>query len=182
MSDPPRPALAALAERLGIFASYYDIAGTHRVTSDATREALCTAMGVACASEAEARLRLDELAGREAARRIAPVQLLRAGEAARLGVRAPASERPREAQLELTLEDGARSRVALELPAGDGTASAELPLPVPLPPGVHQLSLELPGPGAGERARQILVVAPASAWRADEALGAQRALGVWTNL
>ncbi|HXX49503.1 MAG TPA: hypothetical protein VEN47_14835, partial [Myxococcota bacterium] len=184
MADPVRPALAALAERLGVFSSYYDIAGTHRPTSDATREALCAAMGFACASEVEAGLRLEELVAREAALRIAPVQVFRgrAGETPRIRLRAPASERRREIGVELVHEAGERARFAIELPAGGDAEAREVALPTSPGPGVHELALDLGGTGAGDRARQLLIVAPATAWRADEALGSGRALGLWTNL
>jgi 4-alpha-glucanotransferase len=175
MSDPARPALAALADRLGVFAGYHDIQGTPRPTSDATREALCTAMGFACASEAEASQRLAELDAEAAMQIVAPVQVFRAlpDRATTLRVRAPASAAPVTAELQLA---GARSEVTL--PAGDGLAWTELALPAPLEPGAHPVRLSL----GGRAVEQLLIVAPATAYRADEALGARRALGVWTNL
>ncbi|HTO07141.1 MAG TPA: 4-alpha-glucanotransferase [Myxococcota bacterium] len=170
MTDSARPALARLADRLGVFASYHDIAGTYRPTSDATREALCSAMGYACASEAEAEARLAELAAHEAEHWLDPVAVLREepGAPLRLRLRAPDGE----AQLELARESGGVTRSAVTVSGG------QLALPADLGPGVHELQLEFPE----RKASQLLIVAPRTAWRADEALGEDRALGVWTNL
>jgi hypothetical protein len=174
MSDPARPALVALADRLGVFAGYHDIQGTHRPTSDATREALCTAMGFACASEAEASQRLAELDADAAAQVVAPVQIFRAlpDRAPSLRVRMPPSATATAGELQVA---GARSEVTL--PASDGVAWVELPLPAALEPGVHELRLAF----AGRSVAQLLIAAPATAYRADEALGARKALGIWTN-
>ena len=178
MSDSKRPALGRLAERLGVFASYHDIAGTHRATSDATREALCTAMGFGCATESEAEARLAELAAADAERWLEPVSVVRERDGAppSVRVRAPPSSAARELGLELVTESGERALATHSLGAGDG--AAELGLPLPVGPGVHEVRIEL----AGRSAAQLLIVAPRTAWRADESLGGGRALGVWTNL
>lgn len=171
MSQSARPALVRLADRLGVFADYHDIGGTRRVTSDSTRESLCAAMGFPCASEAEAEARLAELAAADAEHWLEPVRVLREtpGTAQTLRVRADADG---EAQVEIAAESGARSRVTVAVKAG------ELALPAPLEPGAHELTVELDGRSAS----QLLIVAPRTAWRADERLGDSRALGVWTNL
>jgi 4-alpha-glucanotransferase len=170
MADSQRPALGRLAERLGVFASYHDITGTYRPTSDATREALCAAMGCACGSEAEAEARLAELATHEAEHWLEPVCVVREqpGSPLRIRLRVPDGE----AQLELLRESGESTRSAGLVTGG------ELVLPADLGPGVHELHVEFPD----RKASQTLIVAPRTAWRADEALGEGRALGVWTNL
>ena len=180
MSDPARPALAALADRLGVFGGYHDILGTWRATGDATREALCAAMGFACDSEAEAGQRLEELDAEAAAQVVAPLQVFRLlpDRVPSLRVRAPAAAAPVAAELELMAESGARTRAERSLPAGDGSAWSELALPAPIEPGAHELRLSF----GGRSFAQLLIAAPATAWSADEALGARRALGVWTNL
>ena len=61
-----RPKLAALAERLGIASSYWDLLGTARPTRDVTREALVAAMGYDASDEVAAARALDELARTEA--------------------------------------------------------------------------------------------------------------------
>src|SRR5262249_36443919 len=180
VSDPARPALAALADRLGVFGGYHDIQGTWRPTSDPTREALCTSMGFGCDSEAEASRRLAELAAEAAAQVVAPLQVFRLlpDRVPALRVRAPAAAAPVAAELELVSEGGAPAKAEVTLPAGDGHVWSELALPAPLEPGAHELRLSF----GGRSHRQLLIAAPATAWRADETLAARRALGVWTNL
>ncbi|HKC49925.1 MAG TPA: hypothetical protein VKF60_03970, partial [Myxococcota bacterium] len=170
MSESVRPALGRLAERLGIFSSYHDIAGVLRPTNDATREALCASMGFPCASEAEAEARLAELADGDADEWLEPVRVFRETPGAAPSLRVRAADG--EAQLEIARESGERSKVTAR------AAGGELALPFELEPGAHELQVEL----AGRTATQILIVAPRTAWRADEALGDARALGVWTNL
>ena len=180
MSDSARPALAALADRLGVFGGYHDIQGSWRTTSDATREALCAAMGFACASEVDAGRRLAELDAETAAQVVAPLQVFRLlpDRTPMLRVRAPVATAPVAAELELVPESGSRARAEFALPPGDGGAWSEFALPVPVEPGAHELRLSF----GGRSFAQLLIAAPATAWRADEALGARRALGVWTNL
>jgi len=176
VSHSARPALAELADRLGVYRDYHDIAGTRRPTSDATREALCAAMGFAGATESEARARLDELAAQDRARVLAPVQVFRARAGAAPGLQVRRFEAtPREAELALVLESGERRHTTVSLAGNE----LELALPGPLEPGVHEVSLDS---GSGAPARQVLVVAPETAWRAEDALGDGRALGLWTNL
>ncbi|HTO52536.1 MAG TPA: 4-alpha-glucanotransferase [Myxococcota bacterium] len=167
MSDPARPVLQRLADKLGIYSSYHDIAGTFRPTSDATREALCAAMGYACGTEAEANARVAELAAEESETWLEPVNVVRERDGApRVWVRAPDGE----AQVELGPKAATRGVCPI--------AGNQLTLPVSLAPGIHELHVEL----GDRKASQLLIVSPRSAWRADEALGAARALGVWTNL
>src|SRR3979490_3080346 len=60
--DVERPALRALAERLGIQSSYVDQTGESlRLTSDATREQLLAAMGYDASTEAAASTALRAL-------------------------------------------------------------------------------------------------------------------------
>jgi 4-alpha-glucanotransferase len=161
-----------------VFEGYHDIAGTHRATSDATREALCAAMGFGCASESEAEARLAELEAADRERWLEPLSVTRErdGAAPTVRFRAPGSPAASEVQLELVTESGERARATHSL--APGAVAAELPLPLPVGPGAHEVRLEL----AGRSAAQLSIVAPATAWRADESLGDGRALGVWANL
>ena len=70
-----RPKLAALAERLGIASSYWDLVGNARPTQDATREALVAAMGFDGADELAAAHALDEVERREAESLVEPVRV-----------------------------------------------------------------------------------------------------------
>jgi len=72
-----RPNLSALAERLGIASSYWDLVGRARPTSDATREALVAAMHFDGSDEAAAARALDELACAEAQSLVDPVLVWR---------------------------------------------------------------------------------------------------------
>ena len=184
MSGAARPALARLGDRLGIVGRYFDLGGRERATSDATRAALCAAMGAACASEADAAASLEALDALARARVIEPVRVWREHARSGPGLRAilPASFDPLDAELELELEDGTAHRVPLRLPAGDGRAEFELALPVRPPVGYHRLRLHLHGRDGSRVFEQTLIIAPRSCQPASEVLGDARALGLWTSL
>ena len=81
MQDQAEQALLArLAERVGIAADYYDIAGTLHVTSDDTRRAILTAMGFRVDSSASLTHALREWDEAPWQRPCDPVQILRDGE------------------------------------------------------------------------------------------------------
>jgi 4-alpha-glucanotransferase len=81
MQDQAEQALLArLAERVGIAADYYDIAGTLHVTSDDTRRAILTAMGFRVDSSASLTQALREWDEAPWQRPCDPVQILRDGE------------------------------------------------------------------------------------------------------
>ena len=83
-----RPALRALADRVGILPSYLDQNGRDmRETSDETREALLSALGYDASSEVAAGQRLVELERAERARLVAPVQVWREYEQAQPSLR-----------------------------------------------------------------------------------------------
>src|SRR5258705_13864316 len=87
-----RPALHALAERLGIQSSYVDQTGESlRLTSDATREQLLAAMGYDASTEAAAVKVLRALRRAERRRLIEPVRVVRqlSRSLARVHVRVP---------------------------------------------------------------------------------------------
>ena len=81
MQDQTEQALlATLAERAGIAADYYDIAGTLHLTSDNTRRAILTAMGFAVDSAASLTQALREWDEAPWRRPCDPVLILRDGE------------------------------------------------------------------------------------------------------
>ncbi|MCX5728887.1 MAG: 4-alpha-glucanotransferase [Nitrospirae bacterium] len=94
--------LATLAERAGIAADYYDIAGTLHVTSDDTRRAILAAMGYAVDSAASLTQALQEWDEAPWQRPCDPVRILRDGETG-----APLS-------CCLALEDGKEGSVAVD--------------------------------------------------------------------
>jgi 4-alpha-glucanotransferase len=182
-----RPALRALAERLGIVSSYWDLAGRERVTSDATREALLAAMGVDAGDEARAERALAALAAEAAERWIEPVLVWReyAGAAPALPVRIPPGVDTGTWRIELRDEQGAVHDAEGRLPAPaerDAEGRVQLPLPVHPPPGYYELLLEARGHGFAHRASQRFVMAPRTALAVDEVPGARGAFGLWANL
>jgi 4-alpha-glucanotransferase len=81
MQDQTEQALlATLAERVGIAADYYDIAGTLYLTSDNTRRAILTAMGFTVDSTASLTQALREWDDAPWQRPCDPVRILRSGE------------------------------------------------------------------------------------------------------
>jgi 4-alpha-glucanotransferase len=168
MTDSARPALQRLSDKLGIYSSYHDIAGTFRPTSDATREALCAAMGHACASEAEAEASAAALEAQEAEQWLPPVAVLRTR-----GERLVGSVRLEDGEYDAELSGGGIRPLAFKAKVTRGALELAA-----LEPGEYELTIR----PHGRVATQTLVVAPETCWRVDEALGDARALGVWTNL
>ncbi len=82
-----RPKLRALAERLGILASYRDVEGKEHATSDATCVALIAAMGHDASSEAAAARGLAAIARADARRLLEPTRVVRQSDPAALAVR-----------------------------------------------------------------------------------------------
>ena len=103
MQDQTEQALLArLAERVGIAADYYDIAGTLHVTSDDTRRAILTAMGFTVDSPASLTQALREWDEAPWQRPCDPVLILRDGETGS------------SVSCCLALEDGKEQSVAVE--------------------------------------------------------------------
>jgi 4-alpha-glucanotransferase len=78
--ETEQPLLATLADRAGIAADYYDIAGTRHVTADDTRRALLTAMGYTVDSPAALAQTLREWDEAPWQRPCDPVRILYANE------------------------------------------------------------------------------------------------------
>lgn len=152
----PNTTLARLAHRAGILPEYHQIDGTHRPCGPETAEALLSAMGLSAGSEAEAAETLARIAAADSARRLPPVLLTTAGEAAR----------HRLPPWRLTLEEGG----AL---SADPFDTARLP---PLPMGVHRLET------ADGRETAWLIASPRRAPCLPELIGADRAWGVFAAL
>lgn len=192
-----RPALRALAARLGVVDAYHDVEGREVVTSDATREALVAAMGSEAASEDAAERALSALARADVERLIEPVLVWREWGSGRPATSWKPAAFPgaRHYRIVLRLEDGGQVEGDGELPdpeEHDPRVWRSIPLPLCPPFGYHELSLELSGPGGSRSARQRFVMAPRTAFSPEEALAAarsaghdgvgSRAFGLWTNL
>jgi 4-alpha-glucanotransferase len=182
-----RPALLALADRVGILPSYLEQNGRDvRETSDATREALLNALGYDASSEAAAGQRLVELDRAERARLVAPVQVWREYEQAQPALRVSLPPELARGNLrwevELALEDGGVERCEGEAACGGEADHLELPLPGKPPPGYHDVRLALRGDGGEREAEQTLILAPRTCFTVAECLGRPSAFGIWANL
>jgi len=180
-----RPRLRALADRLGILASYLDSSGRRCRPSDATREALLAAMGVDASSEREAGAALRELDRRERAQLLAPVRVVFEGTRAARRVRVrPPEGASRNLQWRVEWLGDGGERDAAEGGARPRRDREDLSLPLPgLPtPGYHRLKVLLEGPGVCRKAEQTLVVAPARCVGVAEKIGEGSAFGIWCNL
>jgi len=174
-----RPKLAALAERLGIASSYWDLVGNARTTQDATREALVAAMGFDASDEAAAARALDELARTENSL-VEPVLVWREFEDAvpSLPLRLEASSGALDFELELRTENGSVHRAAGRV----DPAEPRLALPVRPPAGYHDLVVRVAGRGVAREGRQRFIMAPRTAYTIEERIGDARVFGVWANL
>jgi 4-alpha-glucanotransferase len=178
-----RPALRALAERLGIASSYFDLVGRTRDTSDATREALVAALRHDGSTEAAATRALAELDAAAGAALVEPVVVWREFEE-RVPVvflAAPPVAHPLDCEIAITLESGDRfTRAACIEPGAPRPLGIELPLRPP--PGHHDVAVRVAGGSYAQTASLRFVMAPRTATTAAERIGAARVFGVWTNL
>ncbi len=193
-----RPALHALAERLGIVPAYRDTGQRLRATPDSTREALLGCMGIDASSEEAAARALSELERRERERPLEPVAVATAGrpEAQQVRLMLPGTE-PVDWSLELRAEDDAEAggeRAARGAEGGAGPWRAEgrsapegpdglraLTLPRAPGPGVYRLELALDGAGQRLEAGQRRIVAPERCVGPDERPG-RPCFGLIANL
>jgi 4-alpha-glucanotransferase len=175
-----RPALRALAARVGILPRYVDQAGVVRHASDATRVALLAAMGIAGRSEAQARASLHALAEADAARLVAPSRVVTQAAARAVDWQtADRGPRRRYWSLEVVDEAGETRRAEGTLPSGRGTG--RVPLPLTPTPGYYRVRLRV-GAGAQEQSgEQALIVTPGRCTTAAD-LGVRRAFGLLANL
>jgi 4-alpha-glucanotransferase len=175
-----RPKLGALAERLGIAASYWDLGGRARPTSDATREALVASMRHDGSSEAAAERALGEIERAEAGALVDPVLVWREFEdvVPSLPLRLPAAPGPLDFEIELRTEDGAVHRA-------DGRIDRDAPqiaMPMRPPIGHHDVCVRIAGSGVQREGRQRFIMAPRTAYTVQERIGDARVFGLWTNL
>lgn len=174
ITDGHAACLRDLARAAGVELGYYDIYGTCHEAADDTLIALLGALGLAAASEDEARDSLDRLRAEAWSRAVPPITVLRQGQpfAVPLALPRPALTAPLDWRL--ALEDGGRRDGVAEagtLTAIDSLAEADvtldrvaLPLPADLPPGYHRLEIGPPEVDAGAPADEalagVVVVAP----------------------
>ncbi len=179
-----RPALRALASRLGILDGYRGVDGHDRETSDSTREAIVTAMGHVAHDEAAAARALEALDEDARARIVEPVLVWRewAEGSPELCVNARAIGDARDYHVEIRLEDGRKETSAGHLPDAGPDGVVVLPLPLRPPHGHHDVHLHLDGASGARRAVQRLVMTPRTVVQPEELLGEGHAFGLSTNL
>jgi len=178
-----RPALRALAERLGIASSYFDLVGRTRDTSDATREALVAALHHDGSSEAAAARALAALDADARAALVEPVVVWREfeGRVPIVLVAAPAAAHALDCEIAITLESGERFVRAVRIERG---AARPVPIELPLrpPPGHHDVAVRVAGGAISRTASLRFVMAPRTATTVAERLGAAHVFGLWSNL
>lgn len=179
-----------LAELTGIQPLYQDIWGQSHVASVETKQALLTAMGIACQDEAAAR---DSLARWQQApwrSLLPPVQVHTLGpEPLRVTLRLAARDVGRPGRWRLSLEDGQALHGEFRpaaLPVLERTnlqGREYLALALPLPNcetlGYHRLSVTLDGLAAVE---MPLILCPAACYQPPAISDAQRAWGISVQL
>jgi 4-alpha-glucanotransferase len=170
-----RPALRALAERLGIISEYVDQEHTVVRTSDATREALLRVMGFDARTEATARTWLAELDEGERKDVVPPVRVVErdAASAKRVRVQLPPGAARARVRVTVIEEGGTQWRAE-----GDIRRAGTVTLPSALPYGYHRLEVD-----AGHDVReQSLIVVPRHCVTASQRLGRRKVMGIVANL
>lgn len=174
--------LRALADRAGIVADYHDIAGTQHVTTDETRRAILSAMGLRVANRAEL---IEELAGwenRPWLRGCEPVHVVRLGRAAGTWSLCVPCEVPDDAVLQvcwsLQLEFEERPREGVEGPGlrieetrmihGRRFVRVALSTPPDLPIGYHSVTACAKAGSAKVDATCRFIVAPERCYIPDQ--------------
>jgi 4-alpha-glucanotransferase len=175
-----RPRLAELAERLGIAASYWDLVGNARPSSDATREALVGAMGFDASDEAAAERTLEALARADAERLVDPVLVWREYDdvAPSLPLNLAGATASCDYEIEVRTEDGALHRAR-------GRVDPEtrwIALPLRPRAGYHDVQLRVGAAEGVREGRQRFIMAPRTAYTTRERIGDARVFGLWTNL
>lgn len=180
-----RPALRELADRLGMVPSYMDQTGENvRLTSDATRERLLSAMGYDVSTEERAAESLRALRRAERRQWIEPVRVVRqrSRSLARVAVRVPVM---RAAEVRWTLvlrtEEGGEARWAGTTHGGT-SRRMHLTLPVVPPLGYHDLTVTFEGGDKWRSATQRLIVVPSRCAPPEARLHGRRGFGITANL
>jgi 4-alpha-glucanotransferase len=173
-------ALHELARRVGILDEYFDVSGRRCFTSDETRRAILSALGIDASTDDAAQRSLDHLLREDDRELLAPVRVLEVGQPLRLEVRTP-GDRTMEGhwQLVLDLEPGRRYHFSGPW-RGDGGIETSLVDDLPL--GYHHLRLSLAAAGQERTDEQTLIVVPARCVGPAELIDATPSFGVIANL
>ena len=182
---PQRPALRALADWMGIQASYLDQTGeTLRLTSHETCERLLAAMGYDVSTEERAAETLRALRGAERRQWIDPVRVVRqqSTRLSRVMVRMPQLHvETAQWTLVLRTEEGVESRWS-GTTRGGRSRRVRLTLPVVPPLGYHDLTIIFEGGGKRREGTQRLIVVPSRCMTPELRLRGRRGFGITANL
>jgi 4-alpha-glucanotransferase len=180
-----KSALERLADAVGIVPKYLDQTGKEwRETTDESRAAILSAMGLDVSSEKAAESALRALRAEERRELVAPVRVVeRDDETAVRHVPARLASPPGETarwSLTLTCESGETHVAEGRWPKG---SRAELPIPWPADPplGYHRLRVSITG-RADRVDEQILIVVPRRCVSPEELIPRGRAVGLVANL
>jgi 4-alpha-glucanotransferase len=175
-----RPQLRALAERLGIIASYVDQTGRiTRHTSDATREALLSVMGFDAPTEDAARGWLAELDHQELETILEPVRVVERDSAQLEAVRIRVPEGVGTAAVTVVMQEETGPTWTVRAQARRLTT---IRLPTRAPLGYHTITAEVRAAGQTWTAEQLLIVVPARCMDPVQALESRRVAGIVANL
>jgi 4-alpha-glucanotransferase len=188
--------LRLLADRAGIAADYYDIAGTLHVTSDDTRRAILSAMGIRAAGRDELIAELMSWDDRPWLRGCEPVYVVRSGRGAGswfLSVPCgPSEESSMEVRWSLRDEQGTVCHERIEGPGltvheerlidGRRYIRSAFALPPGLPPGYYDGVVRAQGEVVEREATFLLIVAPERCYLPDRFLNGGRLWGLSLQL
>jgi 4-alpha-glucanotransferase len=188
--SPPSPrrgrggpsALRRLADEVGIINAYVDQTGREkRVTTDETRTAILTAMGLDVSSELHAAESLAMLRRAERGKLLPPVRVVRRSdpEAGVVTAQIPARASGGQWLLELTTDTHQHHQIE---GSWVGVSTLQITLPLTPPLGYHQLRLDLTGGGREWRSEQTLIVVPDRCVAPHELLNDDRVFGITANL
>ncbi len=188
--------LRILADRAGIAADYYDIAGTQHVTTDETRRAILTAMNLRVSNRDELVAELEAWDDRWWLRGCEPVHVVRSGRPAGTWALHVACDSADEARLSVTWTVTAeQGDVRHEQVEGPGLAVEEtrtiqgrrfvritVAFPHDLPLGYYALTARAKGGGTKTDATSRLIVAPERCYIPDQLQQGARWWGVALQL
>ena len=188
--------LRMLADRAGVAADYYDIAGTQHVTTDETRRAILAAMNLRVANREELAAELEAWDHRWWLRGCEPVHVMRRGRPAGTWSLCMPCERSDEADVSvkwiIAAEEGDLRCERLEGPGltveetctiqGRRFVRIALAFPEDLPLGYYSLTASLKGGRTNTEATSRLIVAPERCYIPDQLQQGVRWWGVALQL
>jgi len=182
-----RPKLQALAQRCGIASGYEGAEGQWHITSDATREALLSAMGFDASDEEHAGMALQALEETEKQRLLDPVCVIRKSSPSlgQLSLRLPEKTRndSLDWQLEFVHENGLIRQIQGTSHPIHGRLFISIPDPDHLDPGYHTVLWHGKSTtGDAYETEQRYIVVPDRCVTPSDLVGNRRIFGLSTNL